>query len=123
MPDAKSSTDAPSSSVPPTLLFARWLRGCWLNVLPWHSVLAAFALPLLLGSDLRFYLCVAALRSLQQPALCCAHSADLLLLLLQPLPSFEPAAALPYMLALRRKYGGLYEQQALAAVAQGRNDL
>ena len=102
------------AGVTPSLPIARWLRCCWLNVLPWRALLAAFVLPMLLGADLQIYLCVAALRSLEQPALRCAHSADLLVLVLQPLPAFDPETALPYMLALRRKHGGLYEQQLSA---------
>ncbi|KAL1495318.1 hypothetical protein AB1Y20_017175 [Prymnesium parvum] len=98
------------AAVPAALPAARWLSSCWVNFLPWRAALDAVALPLLLGADFQVYLCVAALRGLTRAAVACAHSADLAILLHQPLLRFRPRAELPYLLALRDQYRSLFER-------------
>ena len=84
---------------------ARWLSVHWLNVLPWRSLLCAQAVPLLLGCDWQVYLCVAAIRSLQDAVCRCTHRSSVLILVLQPLDSFDVLAAVPYMFQLRERHG------------------
>jgi hypothetical protein len=39
------------AGVSPALPTRRWLRQCWINVLPWHRMAEAFLLPIIAGVE------------------------------------------------------------------------
>ncbi|KAI7800130.1 putative protein broad-minded, partial [Triplophysa rosa] len=93
------------SGFTPSQICIQWLGQCFWNYLDWSEICHYVATCIIMGPDYQVYMCVAALRHMQQEILQHTQTQDLQVFLKEePIHSFRVSNYLEYMEGLERNY-------------------
>ncbi|KAK7505391.1 hypothetical protein BaRGS_00003553 [Batillaria attramentaria] len=93
------------SGYTPAQICVHWLKQCFWNYLDWGDIVLYLCVVMVMGVDYQVYLCVAALRHLQELILQRHQTQDLVVFLKEePLRGFHVAGQLEYMKELEKRY-------------------
>ncbi|KAA0708365.1 Protein broad-minded TBC1 domain family member 32 [Triplophysa tibetana] len=93
------------SGFTPSQICIQWLGQCFWNYLDWSEICHYVATCIIMGPDYQVYICVAALRHMQQEILKHTQTQDLQVFLKEePIHSFRVSNYLEYMEGLERNY-------------------